>query len=95
MIKSELIAKLMGSFPHLTAREVEISVKLILDKASNQLANGGRVEIRGFGSFCLKERPARIGRNPKTGERVEVPPKVRVHFKPGLELRNRANVASK
>lgn len=95
MIKSGLVAKLTRSFLHLTAKEVDISVTLILDKISSQLAEGGRTEIRGFGSFCLKEHPARIGRNPRTGERVEVPPKARVHFKPGLELRNRANVAAK
>ncbi len=66
-------------------------VRMVLDDMSETLAKGGRIEIRGFGSFALNVRPARVGRNPKSGEQVMVPPKVVPHFKPGKELRERVD----
>ena len=75
LTKSELIARLAERNPHLGARDVEEAVKIILEMLGNALANGGRIEIRGFGSFSLNYRPARLGRNPKSGESVEVPAK--------------------
>lgn len=91
MTKSELIARLAKKFPHLKHVDAGISVDLILQAIGDRLAAGGRAEIRGFGSFSLNIRPPRIGRNPKTGERVEVPAKTVPHFKPGVELRQRIN----
>jgi integration host factor subunit beta len=70
---------------------VESSVKLLLDKMSDTLSEGGRIEVRGFGSFSLHHRAARKGRNPKTGDQVQLPPKHVPHFKPGKELRERVN----
>jgi len=74
-------------------RDVELAVKLLLDDVITELADGGRVEIRGFGSFSVHYRPARRGRNPKTGESVDIPKKYVPHFKPGKELRERVNVS--
>lgn len=76
---------------HLMHKDVELAVKMILDEISNALARQDRVEIRGFGSFSLHHRPARTGRNPKTGEAVEIPAKFVPHFKPGKEMRERVN----
>lgn len=73
--------------PQLLAKDVELAVKVLLDAMSATLSGGERIEIRGFGSFALNYRPPRQGRNPKTGEKVEVPAKYRPHFKPGKELR--------
>ncbi len=72
-------------------KDVELAVKLVLDQVSNALANQQRVEIRGFGSFALHHRPARVGRNPKSGASVEIPAKYVPHFKPGKEMRERVN----
>ena len=91
MTKSELIESLSLKQTHLMQKDVELSVKLILDKVSNALAHQQRVEIRGFGSFALHHRPARQGRNPKTGDSVKIPPKYVPHFKPGKEMRERIN----
>ncbi len=91
MTKSELIETLSMKQTHLMQKDVELSVKLILDKISNALAEQQRVEIRGFGSFALHHRPARLGRNPKTGAAVHIPPKYVPHFKPGKEMRERIN----
>ncbi|AKJ95037.1 MULTISPECIES: integration host factor subunit beta [Thioalkalivibrio] len=91
MTKSELIENLARKSPHLPARDVEMSVKALLERMSHALANGQRVEIRGFGSFSLHFRPPRLGRNPKTGESVALPGKHVPHFKPGKELRERVN----
>ena len=77
----------MPLFSQLTLADAETSVLAILDRISDQLAHGGRVEIRGFGSFKVNVRPARRGRNPKTGERVDVPAKPAPAFKAGIELR--------
>ena len=87
MTKSELITLLSDKFSQLVHKDAELSVKTIIDSLSNSLSKGGRVEIRGFGSFSLNHRPARTGRNPKTGESVNVPEKFVPHFKPGKELK--------
>ncbi|HET7315073.1 integration host factor subunit beta [Salinisphaera sp.] len=91
MTKSELIERLVDRQAHMTQRDVELAVKLLLDHVIGELAEGGRVEIRGFGSFSVHHRPARRGRNPKTGEAVDIPRKYVPHFKPGKELRERVN----
>lgn len=89
MIRSELIAILARRFPQFTHEDTELAVKAILDGIAEALVQNRRVEVRGFGTFNLKRRPPRIGRNPKTGEKVEVPAKAVPHFKPGKELRER------
>ncbi|HMM70728.1 MAG TPA: integration host factor subunit beta [Rhodocyclaceae bacterium] len=91
MTRSDLIAILAERFPQLVAKDAEFAVKSIVDALSAALASGRRIEIRGFGSFSLSYRPPRVGRNPKTGERVEVPAKYAPHFKPGKELRLRVD----
>ena len=93
MTKSELIAILASRYPQLAARDTDIAVKTVLDAMTQALANGQRIEIRGFGSFSLHYRPPRIGRNPKTGESVALAAKYVPHFKPGKELRDRVNLA--
>ena len=93
MTRSDLIAALAARFPKLVAKDAEISVKEILDAIGQSLSQGDRIEIRGFGSFGLNSRPARIGRNPKTGEKVQVPPKYVPHFKAGKEMRERIDSA--
>lgn len=93
MTKSELIARLAERFPQLVAKDAEIAVKVILDAMTEALARGDRIEIRGFGSFSLNHRPPRVGRNPRSGERVEVPEKWVPHFKAGKELRERVDAA--
>ena len=87
MTKSELITQLSDKFSQLVHKDAELSVKTIIDSLVNTLSKGDRVEIRGFGSFSLNHRPARLGRNPKTGEKVNVPEKFVPHFKPGKELK--------
>lgn len=89
MTKSELIEFLSKQQPHLKADDVDLAVKTILEMMSSSLSEGKRIEIRGFGSFSLHYRPARTGRNPKTGEAVELNGKHVPHFKPGKELRDR------
>ena len=91
MTRSDLIAKLTGRYPQLLAKDAELAVKVILDTLSGTLARGGRIEIRGFGSFSLNYRPPRIGRNPKSGDKVQVPAKHVPHFKAGKELRERVD----
>ena len=92
MVKSELIAVLAERFPQLTAADVEAAVATILNAAADTLCRGGRIEIRGFGSFALNYRPPRVGRNPKSGEKVHVPEKYVPHFKAGKELRERVDI---
>jgi integration host factor subunit beta len=92
MTKSELIAKLAGRFPQLVAKDADFAVKMVLDAMSEALEQGDRIEIRGFGSFSLNYRPPRTGRNPKTGEKVQVPEKYVPHFKAGKELRERVDI---
>lgn len=91
MTKSELIEALSLKQAHLMQKDVELAVKLVLDHISQALARQERVEIRGFGSFSLNARAPRVGRNPKTGEPVEIPAKWVPHFKPGKEMRERVN----
>src|SRR5262249_57029856 len=83
----ELIARLAARYPQLVAKDAEFAVKMILDSMTQSLVKGQRIEIRGFGSFGLNHRPARTGRNPKSGEKVHVPEKFVPHFKAGKELR--------
>jgi len=92
MTKSELIARLAGRFPQLVAKDADYAVKMILDAMTDSLSQGDRIEIRGFGSFALNYRPPRVGRNPKSGERVEVAEKYVPHFKAGKELRERVDL---
>lgn len=91
MTKSELIERIADKQDQLSAKDVELAVKLILEYMSQSLSTGERIEIRGFGSFSLHYRAPRVGRNPKTGESVELEGKYVPHFKPGKELRDRVN----
>lgn len=91
MIKSELIAKLAEANPHLYQRDVERIVNTIFDEITDAMARGDRVELRGFGAFSVKSRPARLGRNPRTGETVQVEEKHAPYFKTGKDLRERLN----
>ena len=91
MIKSELIARLAAENPHLTQKDVERVVSVILESMIQALESGGRVELRGFGAFSVRSRPARAGRNPRTGEQVSVKAKHVPFFKSGKELRERLN----
>ena len=91
MTKSELIEKIVSRQPQLSAKDVELAVKTLLDHMSQTLSSGDRIEIRGFGSFSLHYRAPRTGRNPKTGEMVELKGKFVPHFKPGKELRDQVN----
>jgi integration host factor subunit beta len=91
MTKSELIARLAERNPRLVARDADEAVNTMLDAMTDALAGGQRIEIRGFGSFALNYRPPRVGRNPKSGDRVQVPAKHVPHFKAGKELRERVD----
>jgi integration host factor subunit beta len=91
MTKSELIARLAARYPQLVSKDAEYAVKMMLDAMTDALVRGERIEIRGFGSFGLNHRPARVGRNPKSGDKVEVPEKFVPHFKAGKELRERVD----
>ena len=91
MTKSELIEILAQKQLQLAYKDVELAVKTMIDHMANTLANGERIEIRGFGSFSLHYRPPRVGRNPKTGDSVELAAKYVPHFKPGKEMRERVN----
>ena len=93
MTKSDLIAQLAERFPQLVATDADLSVKMILAAMEEALAQGDRIEIRGFGRFSLNYRPPRVGRNPKSGDKVEVPEKWVPHFKAGKELRERVDGA--
>jgi len=89
MTRSELIQQLASQFPQLTLNDVELTVRTMLDEMSRSLSKGGRIEIRGFGSFGINHRPPRKGRNPKSGETVMVPAKYVPHFKAGKDMRER------
>jgi integration host factor subunit beta len=93
MTKSELINLLSQRYPQLVSKDAELAVKTMLDAMAKSLSSGERIEIRGFGSFGLNHRPSRTGRNPKTGEKVNVPAKYVPHFKAGKELRERVDGA--
>lgn len=95
MTKSELIEVIARKQTHLAYKDVELSVKSMIEQMSETLAAGDRIEIRGFGSFSLHYRPPRIGRNPKTGDAVALPGKYVPHFKPGKELRERVDSTSR
>ena len=95
MTKSDLIVRLAERFPQLVAKDADFAVKMILDALSEALVKGDRIEIRGFGSFSLNYRPPRVGRNPKSGDKVSVPEKWVPHFKAGKELRERVDTAHK
>ena len=92
MIRSELVQRLAESHPDLSNREVERIVSIIFDSIAQRLADGGRVELRGFGAFSTRARAARTGRNPRTGVAVDVEAKRVPYFKPGKEMRARLNV---
>ena len=92
LTKSELVAYITADQPQLSETDVEMAVNSILERMASALADGERIEIRGFGSMTLHYRPPRIGRNPKTGEKVQVPEKFVPHFKPGANLRKRVNI---
>lgn len=91
MTKSELIERIVAKQQQLSAKDVELAVKTILEQMSQTLASGSRIEIRGFGSFSLHYRAPRKGRNPKTGDAVQLAGKYVPHFKPGKEMRERVN----
>lgn len=95
MIKSELIERIASANPHLLQRDVESIVNVVFDEISSALSRGERVELRGFGAFSVKHRPARVGRNPRTGEQVEVEEKYVPFFKTGKELREKLNEGHK
>ena len=91
MTKSEVIDRMVMKQTHLPAKDIELTVEHILSLMSESLASGERIEIRGFGSFSLHYRPARIGRNPKTGDPVALSGKYVPHFKPGKDLKLQVN----
>ncbi|HET8710626.1 MAG TPA: integration host factor subunit beta [Spongiibacteraceae bacterium] len=91
MTKSELIERIAAKQPQLSIKDIELAVKAVLEHMSQTLASGERIEIRGFGSFSLHYREPRQGRNPKTGDTVELSGKYVPHFKPGKEMRERVN----
>ncbi|MAL11238.1 MAG: integration host factor subunit beta [Maricaulis sp.] len=93
MIKSELIAQLAESYPNLFHKDVERIVNTIFDEIAEALSRGDRVELRGFGAFSVRHRPARDGRNPRTGEPVSVKEKFVPFFKTGKELRERVDAS--
>ena len=93
MIRSELVQKIQAAHPDLAPREIESIVSTFFDAMVDQLAKGGRVELRGFGAFSTRARDARTGRNPRTGDVVDVDAKRVPYFKPGKEMRAKLNVA--
>ncbi|MDD5268661.1 MAG: integration host factor subunit beta [Methylococcales bacterium] len=93
MLKSELVRALYEKLPELQTRDVELALNCMLGQMADALVQGERIEIRGFGSFDLHRRPPRIARNPKTGEAVNLPAKIAIHFKPGKDMRVRVDAA--
>jgi integration host factor subunit beta len=93
LIKSQLIAEISKKLSHLPEKDVVLSINNIIEQMSHTLSHGGRIEIRGFGSFCLHYRPPRKAHNPKTGQKLVTAPKYAVHFKPGKELREQVNAS--
>jgi len=91
MNKTEFIERLISKSPDLSSTDVALAVNNIFEQMTAALENGERIEIRGFGSFDIRQMKARQARNPKTGEAVKVAPHPTIHFKPGLEMRNRVN----
>lgn len=95
MVKSELIARISAKQSQLSLRDIELSINHIVERMSDSLGSGHRIEIRGFGSFSLHYRPPRKAHNPKTGARVFTAAKHTPHFKPGKDLRDRVNESRK
>jgi integration host factor subunit beta len=93
VIKSELVRALNKKLPELQVKDVELALNCILGQLADAIVQGERIEIRGFGSFNLHHRPPRVARNPKTGEAINLPAKLALHFKPGKEMRDRVNAA--
>lgn len=93
MTKSELIERIAAQYDQLPVRDIELAVKSLLEHMTQTLADGRRIEVRGFGSFSLNYRAPRMGRNPKTGEEVSLHGKYVPHFKPGKELRDRVDAS--
>lgn len=94
MVKSELIEVLATKYHQLDEANMERVVNCILEQMATALEQRDRIEVRGFGVFSLHHHPAKVGRNPKTGESVKVPARASIHFKPGLELRNNVKLSS-
>jgi integration host factor subunit beta len=92
MTKSDLIKRLAEANPHLFLRDVERIVSTVFEEVTQALVRGDRVELRGFGAFSVRQRGSRVGRNPRTGDEVEVPDKAVPYFKTGKELRERLNI---
>jgi integration host factor subunit beta len=93
VVKSELVRALNEKLPERQIRDVELALNCMLGQMADALAQGQRIEIRGFGSFDLHRRPPRIARNPKTGEAVNLPAKVVLHFKQGKDMKDRVNAS--
>ena len=93
MVKSEFVRALNEKLPDRQLDDVELAVNCLLKHMADALVQGERIEVRGFGSFDLHHRAPRIARNPKTGEAVDLPAKVKVHFKPGKDMKDRVNTA--
>lgn len=91
MTKSELIDSIYSKVAHLSYTDIESSINIITNTMAETLKAGKRIEVRGFGSFTLRRREPRVGRNPKTGESVSLPVRYAAHFKPGKEMRDRVN----
>ncbi|WP_227430177.1 integration host factor subunit beta [Psychrobacter sp. I-STPA6b] len=89
--KSDIISNVASNCDFITDEKVDLAVREILNLMVDTLADDGRIEVRGFGSFCLHHREARVGRNPKTGENIPIPAKSIPHFKPGKALREAVN----
>ena len=93
MVKSQLLRALNEKLPELQQRDVELAINCMLEQMIAALSKGERIEIRGFGSFNIRYHAPRIGRNPKTGETVNLPEKFAIHYKPGKEIRDRVDGA--
>jgi len=93
MVKSEFVRALNEKLPELQQRDVELALNCMLNQMADAIVKGERIEIRGFGGFDLHHRAPRIARNPRTGETVDLPAKVAIHFKPGKEMRDRVDAA--
>jgi len=91
MVKSELVMSLYQKLPELELKDVELALNCIIGQMTEALAQGERIEVRGFGSFDCRLRSPRIGRNPKTGAAVQLPSKTAIHFKPGKAMRERVD----
>lgn len=91
MVKSEFIQELNRKMPEMPSKDMALALRCIIDWMEAALAEGERIEIRGFGSFHLRQMPPRLGRNPKTGEMVQLKERAFVRFKPGKEMRDRVN----